>query len=70
MSKCRSCDAEILWVELASGRRMPLDVASKQTRIVVTNGDRGTVHSATYLSHFATCPNADQHRKPKEPEHV
>jgi hypothetical protein len=25
MPKCRSCDAEILWVELPSGKRCPID---------------------------------------------
>lgn len=43
VKSCRSCGADIHWIETASGKRMPV------------NPD-GT-------SHFATCPNADQHRK-------
>lgn len=26
MSRCRSCNAEIIWAETAGGKRMPLDV--------------------------------------------
>ncbi len=48
-AECRSCGAEIFWVELPSGRKGPYDADP--------TGD--------VASHFATCPNANQHRKPK-----
>ncbi len=66
-SKCRSCGAPIVWVVMRpSGKKMPLD-AKPVTRIVLNlDDDRGEVRD-TYLSHFATCPNAAQHRKPKLP---
>ncbi len=38
------------------------------TAVVVAKDDRDAVAGVTmlYKSHFATCPNAKQHRKPKE----
>jgi hypothetical protein len=64
-SYCRSCGAELLWVQLASGKRMPLDVGSMEQRFIVSGATEPMSGSArrTYLSHFATCPNAEQHRK-------
>ncbi len=47
-STCRSCGATILWCETLRGRKMPLDVEPL---------DDG------YESHWATCPNASEHRK-------
>jgi hypothetical protein len=60
-SKCRSCGARIQWVEMESGSRMPLDVNSQRMVVV---GDDGKGHVlAAFTSHFATCPNASEHRK-------
>jgi hypothetical protein len=76
--KCRSCGAAIIWEpSTASGKLMPLDaephpdgnivlipagamVLSKET---AETGKR--IGSRRYRSHFATCPDAAQHRKPK-----
>ena len=78
MSKCRSCGAEIIWIELASGKYMPCDadkISYKQnfhfeklTLITpegkVTRGDFDPGSDLIgYTSHFATCPNANQHRR-------
>lgn len=68
MSTCRSCGAEIRWVTTARGRRMPLSVASSESRFVLTgeNDPAGNPYAevvVTYVSHFADCPNAAQHRK-------
>jgi hypothetical protein len=73
MAECRSCGAEIVWARTPSGKLMPLDPervlggtieldpdedASLVTRFV---GKRdGQPH---YVSHFATCPQASQHRR-------
>ena len=57
LQRCSSCNAEILWIRLSSGRSMPCD---PQRASVVTL--EGTIISG-YGSHFATCPNAAQHRK-------
>lgn len=56
-TKCRSCGAEIEFVRLSSGKWNPVD--PKRLTIVT---DAGLVVSGR-VSHFATCPNADQHRR-------
>jgi hypothetical protein len=63
-STCRSCGAAILWVVThPGGKRMPLDVPPVK-RFVVEDGE--AYQRDTYVSHFATCPNAAQHRKKPE----
>lgn len=64
ISKCRSCGAPILWVTMASGKSMPVN--PERLRVVLANADytEGTVITA-YVPHWATCPNAKQHRKMK-----
>ena len=75
MSRCRSCGAPIIWAVTKSGRSMPLDEATDPAGnvLLLENGNclvpapeddvweaaGGTRHT----SHFATCPNADQHRR-------
>jgi hypothetical protein len=62
--QCKSCSAHVLWVVTESGARMPLD-AEPERRFVVdsgTNPMRARVRN-TYVSHFATCPNAERWRK-------
>lgn len=69
---CRSCGAAIIWAVTPAGKRMPLD-AQPAKRIVLddygvkTFGDEAPCAQVvdTYTSHFATCPNAAQHRKAK-----
>lgn len=64
ISTCRSCGAAILWLVMRpSGRRMPVD-AKPEKRITIDDIDEGVGEMTdTYVSHFATCPNAAQHRK-------
>ena len=71
MEKCKSCKAEIEWGVTEAGKRVPLDPPQKRYVSVQHNpthlhrGD-GQFHVAiqdTWLSHFATCPQADEHRK-------
>jgi hypothetical protein len=73
VSRCRSCQAEIVWAVTENGKRVPLDAVpaerpsglfklvprvSDPTPLAVSvSGER------VYLSHFATCPNAEQHRR-------
>jgi hypothetical protein len=71
MSSCKSCGAEILWVTMAGSRKkMPIDVEG--LKVVVPAGvaadgvERGVaLHKVVvgHTSHFATCPNAAEHRK-------
>lgn len=60
MSKCKSCKADIMWTRTDSGKAMPLD-AEPEKRIVIAGATAKVVD--TYTSHFATCPNAEAHRK-------
>jgi hypothetical protein len=62
-SKCKSCGAEIVWVKTASGALMPVDAKPKSMVIVTEAYMTGQVVMA-HTSHFATCPNANSHRKP------
>ena len=70
-SNCRSCGAEIRWVLTTAGRRMPVD--AEPHLVMVSTGetlltDGPLVKPAYgYTSHFATCPHAAQHRRPRLP---
>ena len=75
--KCRSCGAEIVFVMMQSGAKMPCDAGIRHYRVdpkgeatfVTENGLvlRGTPdfdgETVGYVSHFNTCPHADQFRK-------
>lgn len=76
-SRCGSCDAQILWVVSESGKAVPLDLAPDPTgRVVIETPDDpreaavGRVlkkgeetTEPRFTSHFATCPDAEQHRR-------
>ena len=76
-SKCRSCGADIYWIKMTSGKSMPCDVKPYLYRqdpegdLVLVTPDGRTVKGFEdldseefgYTSHFATCPNANQHRR-------
>lgn len=73
MSRCRSCNAEIVWAITENGKRMPFDAepAERPTGLfkLVNDGPdvlaRSVAGEPVYLSHFVTCPNADEHRRPR-----
>ena len=69
-ARCRSCGAPIFFALSTKGRRVPIDYQEVPggnlcvacdgeglPRAVVVAGGRGS-----YVSHFATCPDAAQHR--------
>lgn len=73
---CSSCGASIIWAITSSGGRMPVDAEPvKDGNIVLRQPGLDEVFAhvrrenspqlATpyYVSHFVTCPNANQHRK-------
>ena len=78
MAVCKSCGAEIIWVKTKAGRAMPCDPtphnftdkANGKTFVLksgeVVRGEICTgndyVFGVGYISHFATCPDADRHR--------
>ena len=59
ISKCRSCHAYIVWMKTEAGKNMPVDADS------VDEGDT-LFNPKEHVSHFSTCPNASQHRKPRK----
>lgn len=77
MAQCRSCGAKIIFVELASGKSMPCDPEPVSWDDVdegtVLVGEDGKVYKSQgslldddqsyFVSHFATCPDADKWRK-------
>lgn len=75
-SICRSCGAPVIWLTMRpGGRRMPVDAepADDGNILVDLAALVGVVIPATglleipdepfYLSHFATCPQANQWRR-------
>ena len=58
LAKCRSCGAYIVWLKTQRGANMPTDADS------VNEGDT-EFDPKEYVSHFSTCPDADQHRRRK-----
>ena len=72
---CKSCGAPMTWIRTRGGKWMPCDAAPIRFRkggdelFVTAKGDvvRGTRDEEGTLlgrsSHFATCPNAAQHRR-------
>ena len=57
ITNCKACGAPIHWIKMKSGRFMPTD-REKQS-FVTTDGEV----KQGYISHYATCPYADQFRK-------
>jgi hypothetical protein len=57
--RCRSCGADILFLNTTKGKWIPVDVDSIKI-IGATLFDPKTM-----IAHFATCPNAKEHRKEK-----
>lgn len=63
---CRSCQAMIVWAKMPSGKWSPFD-AKPERRFLLVTGDDGVLQAQpqpTFQTHFASCPNADQHRRP------
>lgn len=71
MATCRSCGAQILWANTPKGKAIPLDAVQVPHKgNVRVNGRRGRrvaifveAGQGNYQAHFATCPDADAHRK-------
>lgn len=76
-ANCRSCNAAVIWTVTKSGKKMPVDAKpDPDGQLCVWRNDSG-VHSrhqddapqfvqdrpSRFTSHFATCPNAQKHRR-------
>lgn len=73
MARCSSCEAPVTWATTTTGKKMPLDerpVADGTFVYVAGVARRATpdddrLHRDRFTSHFATCPDAAAHRKPR-----
>ncbi len=74
MANCRGCGAEIKFIKLESGKFNPVDpellsiqdnFINPDEMVVNKNGKTGRLKNLTegYISHYSTCPNADDFRK-------
>lgn len=75
MAECRGCGAKIVWGRDAKGTLIPLDPKPptyvKQERLLETAGASNAIEVArsdAMVSHFATCPNANQFSKGRKPD--
>ncbi len=74
---CRSCNQPITFAITGENRRMPINPPTPDGNLYLYRKDgtlRVSTDSAvlppgtdlvTVTSHFATCPNADKHRRPR-----
>ncbi len=56
--KCRSCEAPVVWFKTDAGKNIPINaqtVLPEDTRLELPR----------HVSHFATCPDAGEFRKPR-----
>lgn len=67
MSRCKSCGAAIVWLVTRNGKRCPADLIGRDGKEV---GDREQYSRAAHISHWETCPTADQHRQKKGEQRV
>lgn len=77
MTICKTCKAPIRWVKLSkTGKNIPLDPEpSPEGNVYISTSGRALVldkdlvkrakaaDEPLHTSHFATCPQADAHRK-------
>lgn len=57
MSNCRSCGAKIIWIATKTGKKMPVNWDQEIETETEFDPER-------MESHFATCKQADEWRKP------
>jgi hypothetical protein len=58
IKRCRSCNARIIWLLTVNLKNIPVDADTVEPAETQFDHTR-------HKSHFATCPNADQHRRRK-----
>lgn len=56
ITRCRSCRARIIWLTTEAGKNMPVDADSVEPEDEQFDSDK-------HVSHFSTCPHANQHRR-------
>lgn len=55
---CRSCSKPIIFMKTRLGKRMPTNAESVAPADLVFDASK-------HVSHYATCPHANSHRKPR-----
>lgn len=74
---CRTCSEPVIWATTAAGKAMPVDAEPRsdgnldliegdpvpQVRVIPAHTP--TMTGLRYVSHFATCSHAAEHRKRK-----
>lgn len=75
VQNCRSCNARIVWAKTVNNKSVPVDadpvefggnmVLRNGVAIVLKKGEASEAGEKRYVSHFATCAQAKQHRKGK-----
>ena len=63
--KCRSCNADIFWIEL-NDKPHPIDIKPEKRIVFIPERLNFGEIKDTYISHFATCPQADKWRNKKK----
>lgn len=74
-SPCRSCSRQVIWATTLAGKKMPVDpdpdpagtvILSLRGNVVMARmrkaGEALALGERSRVSHFKTCPSADQHR--------
>lgn len=66
MNRCRHCREAVIWINLPSGKRMPVDPVPDPDGNVVVDARRSSNHRTgrvdkdapgpKHMPHFATCP--------------
>jgi hypothetical protein len=62
ISKCKACEADIVWMKTAKGNNIPVDAETVEEDLL---GTPVVFDPDTMTSHFATCPSADKFRRKK-----
>lgn len=60
ITRCRTCQARIIFLPTAAGKQMPCDADTVKPEHTQFDVDLG------HENHWATCPGADKHRKPRK----
>lgn len=58
ITRCRSCRARIIFLPTSLGKTMPVEADTVEPEDEEFDGSR-------HESHFAKCPAANQHRRPR-----
>lgn len=58
ITRCRTCHAKIIWFKTQAGKNMPVDSDTVEP-------DDEELDVSRHTSHFATCKDAAQHRRPR-----